>query len=349
MKKITFLFCAIGAMLLGASCNKNMEAVQTPVDNGMQNGDELVPLYVTVDNVMTKTTDVTKEKKENSVQVFVFNAKNEVECYRAYSSTTDPKLVSEPPVVSYGPKKVWAVVNCPDNLSQVANLNSLKALSMNLEKNTPDNLISVGEGSVEVKTHPTAQDNKVTIATSHLTSKVTIQKIERKFDTYAQGQKELIIKGIYVINAVGSCQLDGTLGDLWYNKSGHSNSEPNAVLYDAENYKLDDNNEYTTAHSFYPYPNNYADETESGPANWAARKSLLVIETTLAGENSFYPLWIPKATGSKLERNCEYIIEKLTLKRPGSSNPWERVTAEDVSVTITVKNYETGATYTEEI
>lgn len=339
MQKIVFLFCALGAMLLGASCNKLAESGSQPVVDFQD--DDHINLEISLGGLATKATDASVEKDRaiSSIQILVFNAKNETEGYcKATALSSIPTIT-----VSHGNKTVWAVVNYNGDLSQVLSVSDFLGKDIALQENAVGRLVMTGTATKNV----TSQDHAVSIAVSHLTSKVSIAKITRDFSIYAQAQKSMTINGIYIINAVGATKFDGTLGTTWVNKLGNNDPAVKPLLADELNTALANGSTYTTLHTFYPYPNN--NKTLSTSSEWSTRKSLLVIDTTLGGEKSYYPIWLPKGNDNVLEANKHYEITDIKLTKAGSESPFEPVTAEQVSVSITVTDFTTGNSYTEEI
>lgn len=339
MKKLPIIICAMGAILFGASCSKTT-APQT-AETGAQQPQASLSINL-LDGTKSTASSSEKDKTVNSIQVLVFNLDKDGEAEAWAKSTSKDNIPTM--LVSFGKKEIWAIANCNDDLSQVLSINDLLSRQYTLDKTNVGSLLMAGKNQVDVFT----SNPSVSIAITHLQSKVTVKKITRQFTTYAQQIKEMKINGIYLINAVGASHFDGTLSDVWVNKHGHLDNAYDKVLYDAVGQTLANSNSYTTTHSFYPFPNDSTNELTSGDGSNA--KTMLVVDCTLGGRPCYYPLWLPKGATETLARDKEYVIEEIVLTRPGSDLPYEPTTSAYLNVVIQpITDFGTGANYQEQI
>ena len=327
MKSKTSILAGL-ALLSLAACNKN--DIPVPVTPA-----EKVALSINIGEPGTKSVNASRdnENKISSAQVLVFDADGTTEAYA--SGTSGSFTVG----VAAGAKTVWAVVNCGDDLSDIRSISDISAKAVDLKSNATASLVMAGSKSATIS----SSANSVSVDVSHLVSKVVVDKITRNFSIPALASQTMKIRGIYLINVVGNSNLGGnSTASTWYNKLGHSDAALDALLYDSVSASLANGSSYSTVHTFYPFPN--ASTSTSTASTWSARKTMLVIDTELNGENNYYPIFI-----NALERNKVYEFTSITLTKRGSSNPYTPVTSEDVSVTVKVTDFVTGATYTETI
>lgn len=341
MKKILSFLCAAGAIMAGASCNK----VTDPQTQEAENQEPQASLTINLlDGTKSTSSSSDKDKTVNNIQVLVFNMDKGGEAEAWTSSTSKDNIPSM--LVSFGKKEVWAIANCDDDLSRVLSIDDLLSKQYTLDKTNVGSLLMAGKTDEPVNI--ITSNPSVTIAITHLQSKVTVKKITRQFSTYAQQVKDMTINGVYLINAVGASHFDGVLSDMWVNKHGHKDNAYDKVLYDAVGQSLANGNSYTTTHCFYPFPNSSTNELTTGDGSNV--KTMLVVDCTLGGRPCYYPLWLPKGATETLARDKEYVIEEIVLTRPGSDTPFEPTTSAFLNVVIKpITDFGAGANYSEQI
>ncbi len=320
-----------GALLAAAACTSLSTDAPEDVPSG-----ELCSLSVSVGEPLTRSTTASSstERAVGSVQVLVFDASGKLEAFG--SGSTSSVTLS----VTAGAKTVWAVANCPDDLSAVGTASALSSKVTDLSSNGLSALLMAGSAGATVS----SAASSVNVPVSHLCSKVTLLKVTRKFETASLAAKAMTLDAVYLVNVAGSLTLGGgaVSGGSWYNRLAHKDSALDALLYDKVGAGLSDGSTRSVTHTFYPYPN--ASTSESTSSTWSERRTMLVLECTFDSEKCYYPIFIPA-----LERNkvCEF--SSVTLTRRGSSSPYEPVSTGDVSVNITVTDFATGQSYTETI
>ena len=305
MKKSIFAFAAALAALV--ACNKNDVAPMQP-----QNQESLVPCELTVGicGSMTRATAVTKdnEAKVNNLQVFVFRG-DDLDAYASVDNAQELTLSC-----TAGDRVVYALVNAPD-YSDVPGKAALLAKVSELEANTLTNFEMVGSKSVTLP-----QSEKVSIDVNRIASRVVLKKITRNFTSEALQALNFKVDAIYLINVAGNTSYDLSAAPAkWYNVAENKN-ELASLLYDAPASLITNGQSYSTAHTFYAYPNDLATNT-----------TRLVIETTLGETKYYYPINLPEMAANK-----SYEIEEVKITRPGSDNPDEPVSFADATFSINV-------------
>ena len=305
MKKSIFAFAAALAALV--ACNKNDVAPMQP-----QNQESLVPCELTVGicGAMTKATAVSadNEAKVNNLQVFVFRG-DDLDAYASVDNAQELTLSC-----TAGDRVVYALVNAPD-YSAVPGKAALLANVSELSANSLTNFEMVGSKSVTLP-----QSEKVSIDVNRIASRVVLKKITRSFTSEALQALNFKVDAIYLINVAGNTSYDLSAAPAkWYNVAENKN-ELASLLYDAPASLITNGQSYSTAHTFYAYPNDLATNT-----------TRLVIETTLGETKYYYPINLPEMAANK-----SYEIEEVKITRPGSDNPDEPVSFADATFSINV-------------
>ena len=305
MKKSIFAFAAALAALV--ACNKNDVAPMQP-----QNQESLVTCELTVGicGAMTKATAVSadNEAKVNNLQVFVFRG-DDLDAYASVDNAQELTLSC-----TAGDRVVYALVNAPD-YSAVPGKAALLAKVSELSANSLTNFEMVGSKSVTLP-----QSEKVSIDVNRIASRVVLKKITRSFTSEALQVLNFKVDAIYLINVAGNTSYDLSAAPAkWYNVAENKN-ELASLLYDAPASLITNGQSYSTAHTFYAYPNDLATNT-----------TRLVIETTLGETKYYYPINLPEMAANK-----SYEIEEVKITRPGSDNPDEPVSFADATFSINV-------------
>ena len=305
MKKSIFAFAAALAALV--ACNKNDVAPMQPQDQ-----ESLVPCELTVGicGAMTKATAVSadNEAKVNNLQVFVFRG-DDLDAYASVDNAQELTLSC-----TAGDRVVYALVNAPD-YSAVPGKAALLAKVSELSANSLTNFEMVGSKSVTLP-----QSEKVSIDVNRIASRVVLKKITRSFTSEALQALNFKVDAIYLINVAGNTSYDLSAAPAkWYNVAENKN-ELASLLYDAPASLITNGQSYSTAHTFYAYPNDLATNT-----------TRLVIETTLGETKYYYPINLPEMAANK-----SYEIEEVKITRPGSDNPDEPVSFADATFSINV-------------
>ena len=305
MKKSIFAFAAALAALV--ACNKNDVAPMQP-----QNQETLEPCELTVGicGAMTKATAVSadNEAKVNNLQVFVFRG-DDLDAYASVDNAQELTLSC-----TAGDRVVYALVNAPD-YSAVPGKAALLAKVSELSANSLSNFEMVGSKSVTLP-----QSEKVSIDVNRIASRVVLKKITRSFTSEALQALNFKVDAIYLINVAGNTSYDLSAAPAkWYNVAENKN-ELASLLYDAPASLITNGQSYSTAHTFYAYPNDLATNT-----------TRLVIETTLGETKYYYPINLPEMAANK-----SYEIEEVKITRPGSDNPDDPVSFADATFSINV-------------
>jgi hypothetical protein len=290
---------------------------------------------VRVSRPFTRVTGISAEDEAavNSLQVFVFDSDGDID---AVGQGSGESLSLN--VTTGKGKRLWAVANAPE-LTGISREEELRGSISSLTDNSPQNLVMAGNTTADI-----ISDTEISISLVRLVAKLSVRSITRDFSASGLAARPLTIKGLYLINAPAEMRLDGD-GDVsgWLNCGGFASSGADRMLSDRGlNINLSNSATYSTAHSFYCYPNPCT--TDSAEEDWCPRKTRLVLEAELDGSLCYYSLTFPE-----IRRNCSYTIENLTLSGKGSTEPDTPYGRESLSASLTVRDWQDGSSYTEKL
>ena len=217
-----------------------------------------------------------------------------------------------------GMYKAYAVVNCGVPEGDFATEEEIKSVRRFLEdESSAFSMFGSCEFSVP-------EDIVCSIPISRLVSKVEIDEVRTDFSQSPYlNAGPFTIDSMYLINVAGESALsdaDTFLPVTWYNKRGYNPNEADALLCDAVSKAVAPDVPYATSHYFYCYQNRSASDSHTD--TWSPRHTRLVIECTVAGRKTYYPIDIVSEDGT-LERNCRYLIKELVITDLGVDRPDE--------------------------
>ena len=340
MKKI--IFAALIAAIAFQSCditNKGIDPQTAPVEKEGNWGNVSFTISAQNDPVATRSITQSEESKVNSLQILVYNSSNVLV---AYGSAEANHLSLSVPIGVAG-HKVYAAVNFPSDLSSNATPVALEAAVSYLKDNSSAGLMMIGSASDQTFT----SGNAVPVEVTRFASRVEIDNITCSFSSAALRAQEFKIDGIYLINVKGSdnLKMDGTASS-WFNQlkyvSGDCNSQITEMFSSSDTLQTAAGTvtPHSTKHYFYCYQNPTSTDTHGG-TDFSARRTRLVVETTLGAKKYYYPIDIVDSQG-KLPANNTFTITSLTITGPGVDNPDDELNKGNINFTLTIKNWVTG-------
>jgi hypothetical protein len=211
-----------------------------------------------------------------------------------------------------------------------------------LSENSLGSMVMTGEVEAVLQ-----DGGSIAIPVTRIISKVMIKKITSAFTSSNNASKEFRVKSIYLLNVAGDNTYAATSEPtIWYNKLMEGRNDPSCqsfqLLADPVNATIPYRSSYTKSHSFYCYPNLISDE--SFESTWSPRHTMLVIDASLGGEQTYYPIELPV-----IGRNKCIIIEELVITKKGSDYPYVPVRDGSCTVTVQVVQWDVILDYTETI
>ena len=309
------------ASVLLLSCEKNLpDTVKLPAG-------KRIPVEISIPSSGTRVTEIGDEDRVNHLQVFAFRSDGALD---AYSSADDSQLVLE---CTSGEKEFVAVVNAPE-IDGIQNLAQLEAVRSELSDNSTSGFVMSGTASETVS----SGNASVEITVSRLVARVSVSSITNSLAMPGYSDTPITLKAIYISNvAADAYYLDAGEPSSWYNKFGSKNDFPSLLCDDGLNIGISHGSAYDTSHYFYCYAN--PTDTDSSEDTWCPRYTRLVIETVIRNVTYYYPIDLPQ-----IAANHTYDVSEVIITRLGSTDPDKHVEVGTVSVTIKVKDWETGNT-----
>lgn len=321
MNKAIITVLAAATIAAGNSCRKT---AMTDFENPERKIDISVNISSGSQAVQSKATiSEENEKAIQNVQVLVFRTDG---CLDAYTSSDTGSEIRVN--CTAGKRHIYALVNAK-NVSGIAKLDEFMALRSGLEDNSLENFVMFGSLSdVSLES-----GSSIGLEVERLAARVSIHNISVRFSSEAYRSSEFKIKSIYMINVAGDIDLGRkTVPQTWHNPEKYIPGNADELLY--ENITdgiVAEEKPYDKVSGFYVYPN-------AGRTDFAGVKvTRLVVETELDGKIYYYPISIPD-----IESNRKYEITRLTITRPGSTNPDIPVTSLECSFNISITDWKTG-------
>ncbi len=369
-KSIKSILALVAGAIAVASCNK--EAADSGIKSEV---DDMCKLIVSFDcnDVKVDTKVVGTVADDNiikDVQLLVFrkestDAASRIDAAKRFSGLNASRTYTSSEALSCtrGSREIWVVVNAPTDYTTgndaVLTLADLKAKTTVLGDNkyTETEKAFVMAGNT-VKTLDKASDN-IAVTVKRMACKIVVKEVKNSFilPVY-QKAGTLKVTGACLMSVAGYQKLDNlntiaaertyissaNIGhSYWHGKNVKDSNNLIADTYTAAK-TLEYGGKLENLSTFYAYPN---DAAPAVAETWAIKGTILVIETQINGETLYYPIQIQKVV-SALESNKCYEVS-LTVKHPGSQEPWQPVEFEDVTATITVSDWETPVSISAEI
>lgn len=293
---------------------------------------DMVALEISVPIAHTKVTAAADETSISNYQVFVYDASDHLEAYVNQNSSS---ISLE---CTVGTKTVVVLCNAPA-IEDVTTLSDMMKLKSSLSDNEIGSFVMSGRVSSVITTSST----EVTVPVSRLVSKVRLSKLETEFEIPQYQSMPFKVSSVYLIN-VPADKYYITTGSVteWYNKTKYDSSDENSLLFDnMGDLLVTSSASYDKKNTFYCYPNPESNDNFS--STWSPRHTRLVVEALLGDTRYYYPVTLPE-----IESNKIYDVN-LKITRPGSSLPDIEVDKFAVGFTVQVKDWEIGASVSEEI
>jgi len=356
----------IAGILLTLSCLSSCSGVLSP-------GQEASLTIVISDGMVSKVSDgagPAYETKINDLQFFLFDG-----AALCRQEKVDTRQESFPFTRTYsgiraGDYTLHVVANAAD-LGGVTTESSLGDTAVSLSDCSLDEtegFVMAGSVSVSVPTGGGAVQAAVTL--QRLVSRVRLVSIENQLpETYAQSGA-VTVKGVFLINALGSWNLAGRgPAGGWVNLGGRV--EGRASSTQQRDYLLEGSQVHPAAFrpqvfrsvsatlargerkewsdcSFYTFPNPVTeDRTGASATETEGALTRLVVLAQVDGADWWYPVTLFR-NGMGPRRNTTSDV-KLTLRATGSGDPNEPVGPGKLEAAVTVCEWLPGVDYTETI
>ena len=299
------------------------------------------------------------EMQVKSLNLYVFDANGMLDLSHA---CTEAEISAKKAVmnVKTGNKTICALANVRGNLLASANGKATRAeldqVPFGLGDNSlTDGLLMTASGSVTVAS---GSGGHTALALTRPVARVALGSVTNKLPAPYGTVKVL---RAFLCNVVGNQNLAGDApASVWYNQnattdnvaghvigtSGYPAQLP-ALTYADLNEDVTQNEQHPFSNRFfYALPNERTNPNNGYTSPFSPTATVLMVVVQIKNVPYYYPVVLEK----KLERNKDYKVD-LTLIGLGNTEnqPFNKIEKADLSATVSVSDWTTGATYTESI
>lgn len=294
--------------------------------------------------------DTREERTVHRLDLFAFNADGVLENSSHSTDVNDSGTLSATVTLTGGNKDFYLVANAPAALAaSVTSVGELfEALSL-FSQNARDGFVMTASlTDVSVTGDRTLEADLVRIA-----SRVELQSVTKAFNSPALQSLPFRIEAVFLMNIPMQAHYfaaSETLGDAsassgwgyWCRNNGSvlPDNPPTDAVRATTRWEPDSpvsvtgSTEATAGHYLYAYPNIAPEASGAGGTDYVTK---LVLQTKLGDDTLYYTLGIPQCG-----RNKAFEINQLTIKRRGTRVPGQYVSTDDVSLRVTVRDWDSG-------
>ena len=233
----------------------------------------------------------------------------------------------------------YVIANAPAGSLGYTNRNAFLHGLTKLTDGTATSLVMMGSGTVLAS----EGNAPVPVALDRYACKVTVREVCVEWPDAFTAYSSVTLGRIALVNVVGTTPWSGVAeaGDLWYNRMGIDYSAPEYVRdLTVRQYgtALTEGVPADAESPLYCMPNPVVSNKNSKNApEWSPRSTRVAVEILLDGFSSWYPVDLPA-----MVCNTHYVINRLTVKGPGSQGPDWPVERDDIQFTVTVEPWVDG-------
>lgn len=335
MKKTAIILGCTALAMAFASCNKNSTAPEMKKGEQVQCCFHIGTPGVKSVGLESDKTGTDAEKAINTLQIFVFGSDGLI---AGTASEEQTKTVTMK-INSGEGYSFYAVANAESlsGISKVADLEATVTEVLGEENGGSQFAMS---GSLTNRT-VSAESKEFSIEVERRAAKVVLRKVT---NSLPDGSGAITVEGIYLSNVATAANLFGAAmpeEPKWVNKFGaYADLSTYAWFTDKFETAVTVANKaaYETAHSFYAAPNTTALLDDDSEKEWCPRLTRLVLKTKIQDVDYYYPISFNKDL-PELTANRYIDITNLNIKHLGSTDPDVLVSTDEVSISVTVKDW----------
>ena len=345
MKKLPILFC----LVLAAACDRE------PVPG---NGGRLTINLGELTSTKSIIGATSAEKRVNTLMLYVFNANGMLDVVH---SCTKAEISAKQAVfdVRTGSKTIYALANFRGDPLAAANAKAscaeLEEVPFLLGDNLTNGLLMTASATAMVAS---GTGGSASLQLTRPVSRVALGSVTNKLPA-PYGTVRVL--RAFLCNVVGNQNVAGTASaSVWYNRNATSDNVAGHVIgtggYTAQEASLTyaELNEDVAANAartfsnkfFYAFPNARTNPNNGFNATFSPTATVLMVVVEIKNVPYYYPVAL---TGT-LERNKDYKVD-LTLIGLGNTEdqPFNKIEKANLSASVQVSDWTSGATYTESI
>lgn len=339
MKKVFFAIAAMAALMSCQKFEQNKVNVPELTSEKVQCTFNLAGDAATVETKATglesDAAGITSEKAVNTLQVYAFTSAGNFVASQFVSEQSSISL-SVNAGTGY---QFYALVNLADLTSSITSISDFDSVvANNLDADNGSANFAM-QGMIDNQT-VSADSKSFTIEVARRAAKVVLRKVTNSLPA---GSGSLTIESIFIENVVateGLFSASVPTGATWINKQGKAATMSSRAWFCdvlASPATVNNGGNYSTAHTFYAAANDTAEDTSD--ATWSARYTRIVVKAKIQGVDYYYPISFNTDALPALTPNSYIDITNLTIKHLGSDDPDKPISSEDVTLTVTVKDW----------
>lgn len=292
----------------------------------------------------SKASSAGQETAVNEWCLYVVDSGNNV-VESAKSTSSNP---SQPQAITCdlipGEYTIYAAVNSGLNETSFSTRSEILSYEESLTAMSSSNMAMFGS-----RTFTVDGSGSCPVTVNRLQAKVLLKKITVDFSSHPDlAAKTFTVNSIYLINVQAKSRFEYNVNynsDTWLNMRQYESSGADGLIYESVNRTIASGSNLTADHYFYPFGNNTS--TDSHASSWSGRHTRLVVECSLGGRTTYYPVDICGTNGF-LYRNSIYTIENIIITDYGAPGPDEEVPGESqVQFSVSVQNWANTISVTE--
>ena len=353
MKRILLPLATLSMVCASCDSGKLFQQQDIVGDEFQTEETSFTPVTLKINGTETRALSANaNESKINSVQVFIYSKgtdnQENYESYYSFGSDSENYIIYIDParedVTEY---RFVTYVNRPaiseDALDQdwalFSDESGTNFQMFGQDSFTPEEILNTSSINIEV---------------IRLCSKVEVREIAVDWTNSVNSRKTFRLKSMYLMDVQGAFKNLNEVPEsiasdhtLWHNRSGHTSTSHDALLYDEiANIEVTETKPYTDDHYFYGFISDLTTYNNQPLETWTKGGTRLVIEAEFDGKTCYYPIPLngigDKGTLSDI-RNKEFIFSKITITKPGADNPYDALPTESpVTVSLEVQPWQEG-------
>ena len=299
------------------------------------------------------------ERRVASLDLYVFDANGMLDL--SHACTADEIAAGKAVMrVKTGEKTVYALANFPAALRAETNakvsVEELEEVAFLLEHNAPDALLMTASASATVVA---GRGGTATLSLTRPVARVALGSVTNKLPA---PYGSVSVLRAFLCNVAGNQNVRGDAGTTtWLNRNATpDNAAANHVIgtgsYVAQARELTfaelgdelavNGTKTYEGRFFYAFPNALTTPNNGFNATFSPTATVLMVVVRIRGVDYYYP--VPLTGG--LEGNKDYRVD-LTVIGLGNTGdrPFDKIEKADLTATVSVSDWATGAVYTESI
>lgn len=302
------------------------------------------------------------EKNINNLSIYVFNQDGMLDVSKTCTAAEIAQVGGSglPFTVKTGTKTVYMLANFSGDpltaAGSAVTVSALEAVSFTLAHNSTSSLLMTGSATASVVA---GTGGSARIELTRPTARVALGSVTNRLPA---PYGTINLRRAFLCNVVANDNVKGTADPAtWYNQEARADHRVKASVIGTGSYQaeasaltfhtLGDNVAWNATKSysemfFYAFRNASTTGINGYNSTFAPTQTVLMVVVSISGTEYYYPVPLDHA----IERNTDYRVD-LTLIGLGNTvdEPFAKIRKADLTATVSVSNWTSGANYSETI